>query len=241
MNLRARCGVCYLAAMAVFFAAACGGAKPTPVLAAAPAVPSEALMRFLALGDSYTIGESVATAERWPVQLAARMRDEGVYIENPHIIATTGWTTDELADALARKNPQGPFNLVTLLIGVNNQYRGRDLNEYRAQFAALLERAIALAGGDPQRVVVLSIPDWGVTPFAANRHPETVSGEINAFNAVNAEETARLGARYVDITPSSRQAANDPTLLAGDGLHPSGKMYAAWTALALPEALAAVE
>ena len=198
-------------------------------------------MRFLALGDSYTIGESVAAADRWPVQLAARLRDEGVYMENPIIIATTGWTTDELAAAIERKNPQGPFDLVSLLIGVNNQYRGRDLNEYRQQFVSLLEQAIGFAGGDPQRVIVLSIPDWGVTPFAANRHRETVSGEINAFNAVNAEETARLGARYVDITPISRQAVDDPELIAGDGLHPSGKMYTAWAEEALPAALAALD
>jgi lysophospholipase L1-like esterase len=198
-------------------------------------------MRFLALGDSYTIGESVAPAERWPVQLAKRMRDEGITIENPTLIATTGWTTDELADAIARQNPTGPYDLVSLLIGVNNQYRGRDLDEYRTQFAALLEQAIALAGGDPQHVIVLSIPDWGVTPFAANRHAERVTSEIDAFNTVNADETARLGARYVDITPISREAATDPALIAGDGLHPSGKMYTAWTELVLPEALAAVE
>lgn len=198
-------------------------------------------MRFLALGDSYTIGESVDAAERWPVQLAQRLRAEGVDMEDPLIIATTGWTTDELAAGIARGSPQGPYALVSLLIGVNNQYRGRDLNEYRQEFVSLLERAIALAGGQPQHVIVLSIPDWGVTPFAANRHRERVSGEINAFNAVNAEEAARLGARYVDITPISRQAAADPDLLAGDGLHPSGKMYTAWTELVLPEALAAVE
>jgi lysophospholipase L1-like esterase len=198
-------------------------------------------MRFLALGDSYTIGESVPAAERWPMQLARRLREAGVYMENPLIIAATGWTTDELADALAQRDPRGPFELVSLLIGVNNQYRGRDLEEYRAQFAALLQQAIGLAGGDPRRVLVLSIPDWGVTPFAANRHPEQIAGEINAFNAVNAEETARLGARYVDVTPSSRQATTDPNLIAGDGLHPSGKLYTAWTELVLPEALAALE
>ena len=198
-------------------------------------------MRLLALGDSYTIGEGVAAADRWPVQLAKLMRAEGINLENPTIIATTGWTTDELAAAIDRKTPQGPYDLVSLLIGVNNQYRGRDLNEYRAQFAGLLTQAIALAGGDPQRVLVLSIPDWGVTPFAANRHRKTVSGEINAYNAVNAEETLRLGARYIDITPISRQAADDPSLLADDGLHPSGRMYTAWASLVLPEALAALE
>lgn len=198
-------------------------------------------MRFLALGDSYTIGESVAAADRWPVQLVARLRGEGIAMDDPVIIATTGWTTDELANGITRQNPQGTFDLVSLLIGVNNQYRGRALYEYRQQFVSLLEQAITFAGGDPRRVLVLSIPDWGVTPFAADRHRETVSGEINAFNLVNAEETARLGARYVDITPISRQAAGDPALLAGDGLHPSGKMYTAWTELALPAALAAVE
>ena len=197
-------------------------------------------MRFLALGDSYTIGESVPAPERWPVQLAARLREAGVPMENPLIIATTGWTTDELADGITRRDPQGPFELVSLLIGVNNQYRGRGVDEYRAQFAALLEQAIALAGGDPRRVLVLSIPDWSVTPFAADRQRTSVAAAIDQFNAVNAAETARRGARYVDITPTSRQAAADPTLITEDGLHPSGKMYSAWTELVLPEALEAV-
>lgn len=197
-------------------------------------------MRFLALGDSYTVGEGVDLDERWPVQLAARLRAEGVPLDDPTIIATTGWTTDELAAGIARAKPTGPYDLVSLLIGVNNQYRGRDLDEYRQEFAALLGQAVAFAGGDPRRVIVVSIPDWGVTPFAASRHRERVTGEINAFNAVNAGEAARLGARYVDITPLSRQAAADRTLLAGDGLHPSGKMYTAWTELMLPEAMEAV-
>ena len=197
-------------------------------------------MRFLALGDSYTIGESVPPPERWPVQLAGRLREAGVPMENPLIIATTGWTTDELADGITRRDPQGPFELVSLLIGVNNQYRGRGVDEYRAQFAALLEQAIALAGGDPRRVLVLSIPDWSVTPFAADRQRTSVAAAIDQFNAVNAAETARRGARYVDITPTSRQAAADPTLITEDGLHPSGKMYSAWTELVLPEALEAV-
>lgn len=198
-------------------------------------------MRYLALGDSYTIGEGVAEAERWPVQLARRARAAGVPLEAPAVIATTGWTTDELAAAILREQPQGPYALVTLLIGVNNQYRGRGVEEYREQFTDLLTQSIELAGGDPGRVIVLSIPDWGVTPFAANRQPKRVSGAINAFNAVNAEETARLGARYIDITSISRQAAGDPALLAGDGLHPSGRMYSLWANLALPEALAALE
>jgi len=195
-------------------------------------------MQFLALGDSYTIGESVAPEERWPVQLRALLRAEGLDIGDPTLIATTGWTTDELSAAIDRANPQGAFDLVSLLIGVNNQYRGRGQDEYREQFAALLQRAIGFAGGNPARVLVLSIPDWGVTPFAARleRDPAAVAADIDAFNAINRAETERPGAHYVDVTPFSREAAHDPSLLADDGLHPSGRMYAEWARLALPAA-----
>jgi len=195
-------------------------------------------MQFLALGDSYTIGESVAPEERWPVQLGALLRAEGLDIGDPTLIATTGWTTDELSAAIARAKPQGAFDLVSLLIGVNNQYRGRGQDEYREQFAALLQRAIGFAGGNPARVLVLSIPDWGVTPFAARleRDPAAVAADIDAFNAINRAETERPGAHYVDVTPFSREAAHDPSLLADDGLHPSGRMYAEWARLALPAA-----
>jgi lysophospholipase L1-like esterase len=199
-------------------------------------------MQFLALGDSYTIGESVAPEERWPVQLGALLRAEGLDVGDPTLIATTGWTTDELSAAIDRANPQGAFDLVSLLIGVNNQYRGRGQDEYRAQFAALLQRAIGFAGGNPARVLVLSIPDWGVTPFAARleRDPAAVAADIDAFNAINRAETERPGAHYVDVTPFSREAAHDPSLLADDGLHPSGRMYAEWARLALPAARAAL-
>ena len=199
-------------------------------------------MQFLALGDSYTIGESVAPEERWPVQLGALLRAEGLDIGDPTLIATTGWTTDELSAAIDRANPQGAFDLVSLLIGVNNQYRGRGQDEYREQFAALLQRAIGFAGGNPARVLVLSIPDWGVTPFAARleRDPAAVAADIDAFNAINRAETECPGAHYVDVTPFSREAAHDPSLLADDGLHPSGRMYAEWARLALPAARAAL-
>jgi len=195
-------------------------------------------MQFLALGDSYTIGESVAPEERWPVQLATLLRAEGLDVGDPTLIATTGWTTDELSAAIDRANPQGAFDLVSLLIGVNNQYRGRGQDEYREQFAVLLQRAIGFAGGNPARVLVLSIPDWGVTPFAARleRDPAAVAADIDAFNAINRAETERPGAHYVDVTPFSREAAHDPSLLADDGLHPSGRMYAEWARLALPAA-----
>ena len=195
-------------------------------------------MQFLALGDSYTIGESVTPEERWPVQLATLLRAEGLDVGDPTLIASTGWTTDELSAAIDRANPQGTFDLVSLLIGVNNQYRGRGQDEYREQFAALLQRAIGFAGGNPARVLVLSIPDWGVTPFAARleRDPAAVAADIDAFNAINRAETERPGAHYVDVTPFSREAAHDPSLLADDGLHPSGRMYAEWARLALPAA-----
>lgn len=198
-------------------------------------------MNYLALGDSYTIGEGVAADERWPHQLAALLRADGLALSDPQIIATTGWTTDELSAAIDRANPQGTYELVSLLIGVNNQYRGRDREEYRAQFAALLARAIAFAGGDPSRVVVLSIPDWGVTPFAALRDRAAIASEIDAFNAINRDEADKAGVHYVDVTPISRQAAQEPSLLAADGLHPSGTMYAAWAALALPVAKQALK
>ncbi len=199
-------------------------------------------MRYLALGDSYTIGEGVPEAERWPVQLVARLRAAGLPVSTPQLIARSGWTTDELAEAVAQAAPVGPFDLVSLLIGVNNQYRHRSLEEYRQQFGDLLAQAIALAGGQAQRVLVLSIPDWGVTPFALEmrRDPARVAAEIDAFNAVNEEETRLRGAEYVNVTAVSRQAMHNPNLLAEDGLHPSGLMYAEWVRLALPVALAAM-
>ncbi|MEO8296025.1 MAG: SGNH/GDSL hydrolase family protein [Gemmatimonadota bacterium] len=193
------------------------------------------LLRILCLGDSYTIGESVAGTERWPVQLVAQLRARGIDVPDPVIIAKTGWTTGDLNAAIDETQPQGPFELVTLLIGVNNQYRGLSPGEYRAEFRALLSRAIGFAGGRANHVIVLSIPDWGVTPFAASRDRLRIGRDIDAYNSVNQEETARLGAAYVDITPISREAANAPSLTAPDGLHPSGEMYRLWAEIVYPE------
>lgn len=186
--------------------------------------------RFLALGDSYTIGEGVAASGRWPVQLVAALRGSGIAIGEPEIVATTGWTTDELAAAMDRHAFAPPYDLVTLLIGVNNQYRGRDLGNYRSEFRALLERAIALAGGRAQHVVVVSIPDWGVTKFGrgSGRDVAAIAREIDAFNAANAEIAAALHARYADVTRASRAGGEAPDLLVDDGLHPSATMYARW-------------
>jgi len=192
---------------------------------------------FLALGDSYTIGESVDATLRWPVQLAQALQREGIPTREPVIIAQTGWTTKELAGGIEEAGLSGAYDLVSLLIGVNNQYRGRALEEYRHQFLDLLSQAIGFAGGDPQRVVVLSIPDWSVTPFAEGRDREQIGGEIDAFNRIKRNESEAAGVRYVDVTGISREAANDPSLVAEDGLHPSGTMYSRWAGAALPIAM----
>lgn len=191
-------------------------------------------LRILALGDSYTIGESVGESERWPIQLAAELRKRGRILAEPAIIAHTGWTTLELDAGMNRAKPQGPYDMVTLLIGVNDQFRGGSADAYRAPFRAMLARAIALAGGNPARVVVLSIPDWGVTPFAGAEHAEAIGKAIDQFNQVNREETAAAGCAYVDITPISREAKTNKELLAKDSLHPSGAMYRRWVEAALP-------
>jgi lysophospholipase L1-like esterase len=195
-------------------------------------------MNFLALGDSYTIGEGVAPEQRWPDRLAAALRREGISLETPRVIAATGWTTDELAAAIDAAEPLGPWNFVTLLVGVNNQYRGRSVDEYREQFEALLRRAIAPAEGRTGRVLVLSIPDWGSTRFGAEsgRDLARVSRELDAFNAAARDTCASLGVAFVDITAVSRERGNEPAMLAGDGLHPSAAMHALWADAALPVA-----
>jgi lysophospholipase L1-like esterase len=228
----------YLVCMALFLGACQPGdslvQERVKEMANSPIPTPAATVRILALGDSYTIGEGVPARERWPVQLVGLLRQHDFSVEEPEIIARTGWTTGELHRALEDAELSPPYDLVTLLIGVNNQYRGYPQDEYREQFAALLQAAIGYAGGRAQRVLVLSIPDWGVTPYAEGRDRQRIAGEIDAFNQVNREETELAGALYLDITPLSRRAAEDVSLLAGDGLHPSGKMYAAWAEMALP-------
>lgn len=204
-------------------------------------------MRYLALGDSYTIGESVAAEQRWPVQLSAGLRELGLAVADPDIVARTGWTTDELDRAIDAAveagEVSGEYQLVSLLIGVNNQYRGRSVESHLPEFEALLQRAIGYAGGKPQRVIVLSIPDWGVTPFAAaqKRDAAEVARSIDAYNAAQRAVCARLGVAWIDITPGTREASARPELLAADGLHPSGIDYARWAAKALPVARQALQ
>jgi len=195
-------------------------------------------LSYLALGDSYTIGEGVPEAGRWPHQLARALRAEGIALDDPLTIATTGWTTDELDAAIDAADPRGPFDFASLLVGVNNQYRGRDVDDYAAGFAALLARAIGFAGGRPGRVLVLSIPDWGVTPFAAasGRDTAAIARELDAYNAAARRVCDARGVAFVDITAASRARGAEPQMLAADGLHPSGSMYSEWTRLALPVA-----
>ncbi len=187
---------------------------------------------LLCLGDSYTIGEAVEEQERFPVQAVELLKQQNILFEKPVIIAKTGWTTDELSAAVQEQNIQQTFNFVTLLIGVNNQYRQCNLENYRTGFTALLQTAIQYAGGNRNRVYVLSIPDWGVTPFTAqdtkHRTPQQIAAEIDAFNAINREVATQQQVHYIDITPHSRKALTQPELIASDGLHPSGFMYKEW-------------
>ena len=192
-------------------------------------------LKYLALGDSYTIGESVETTLRYPVQIADSLKKRGYLVEPPEIIAVTGWTTSDLKAGIKAADPKGPYDLVSLLIGVNNQYRGMDINIYRTEFGELLDQSIHFAGNDTGRVIVLSIPDWGVTRFASGRDREKIAREIDQYNAINKEITLSRGIVWLDVTAISRLAEQDETLIAGDGLHPSGRMYTEWVRVAVPE------
>jgi lysophospholipase L1-like esterase len=183
--------------------------------------------KFLALGDSYTIGESVPDNERWPVQLVRALNAQGKEFDDPEIIATTGWRTDDLKKAIEGRNPPRDFDLVSLLIGVNNQYQGKSPDDYRAEFEDLLQMAISFAAGKKENVFVLSIPDYGFTPFGEEKQ-KTISPAIDAFNAINNAIAEALQVSYIDVTSISRMGLSDTALVASDGLHPSGKMYREW-------------
>ncbi|MEO8365249.1 MAG: SGNH/GDSL hydrolase family protein [Pseudoxanthomonas sp.] len=205
----------------------------------APPLSQPTELRYLALGDSYTIGEGVSESGRWPLQLAYALRADGLPMANPRIIAQTGWTTDELDAAIDAVHPLAEYDLVSLQIGVNNQYRGRGVDEYRAQFSGLLERAIGFAQWRREHVLVLSIPDWGVTPFAKreSRNATRIGDEIDAYNHAAHEVCVKRGIVFIDITAISRARGTEPRMMVEDGLHPSAAMYQEWTRLALPAAL----
>ena len=185
-------------------------------------------LNYLALGDSYTIGQSVEVADRFPVILANDLKSKGLEFNAPLIIAKTGWTTDELEAGIFDADIQGTFDLVTLLIGVNNQYRGRSVEEFALQFEKLLTQAISFAGDDINKVIVVSIPDWGVSPFAEGRNREKIAMEIDLFNSTKKEICEAKNVKFVDITPISRLALNNSIFIAEDGLHFSGAMHQKW-------------
>lgn len=189
---------------------------------------------YLALGDSYTIGQSVGITERFPAQTNTLLKSTGIKMAEPRYIATTGWRTNDLAAAINSQNPQGPFDVVSLLIGVNDQYQLRDTNGYRERFRQLLLKSISLAGNKRNHVFVLSIPDYSVTPFAASSDTAFIRIQIDQFNAINRQVTTMESCNYLDITASTREAAYDLSLLASDRLHPSGKEYGKWAGWLAP-------
>lgn len=193
---------------------------------------------FLALGDSYTIGVSVDQAESWPFQLVNKLSSEGIVMAPPRIIAENGWTTTDLKNAINEAALDFPYDWVSLLIGVNNQYDGKSIADFRNEFEQLLSQAILFAGSKKERVFVVSIPDWGKTPFAKDRDREQIASEIDNFNQVIYESCARAGVIFIDITPLSRTIDIHPEYIAEDGLHPSGLQYKAWTEQIIPQFLA---
>jgi lysophospholipase L1-like esterase len=206
-----------------------------------PSVTSE--KRYLALGDSYTIGHGELTEQSFPFLLQLALQNLNIPFKSaPKVIARTGWTCDELSAAIAGDSTLvPPYDIVTLLIGVNDQYRGYDINLYNGRFAKLVDKAIELAGNRADKVIVLSIPDYGVTPFGRQRNSAKISAEIDAYNAINQTVAAQKAVHYIHITDISRQAGADSTLLVSDKLHPSGRMYRMWVDRMLPKALEIVK
>jgi lysophospholipase L1-like esterase len=189
----------------------------------------DTVFSYLALGDSYTIGQSVNVADRYPNQTTALLLKDSIKFFPPEIIAQTGWTTTNLLNKINTSPPaKKTYDIVTLLIGVNNQYQGLSQQQYRTEFTSLLNRSIQYTNNNAKRVIVLSIPDYSVTPYASGSDKIKIASEIDAFNMINKEISLTAGVGYLDITPSTRMAATDPELVAYDGLHPSGKEYAKW-------------
>jgi lysophospholipase L1-like esterase len=225
--------------VSVLSISSCVPATSTPEIqeSATPEVQkSDMKTRFLALGDSYTIGQGVPERDRWPNQLIDLLNEKG-FSTDLTIIARSGWTTADLWYGLEKVNPQGTYDLVTLLIGVNDQFRGYPIDVYREDFQFMLRKAIEYTDGNADRVIVLSIPDYGYTPASSGRDIEGISLEIDAFNAVNRDEAEKAGSYYVDVTTISRMASDDFELTTGDRLHPSGKMYAMWVKKVYPVVL----
>jgi lysophospholipase L1-like esterase len=196
------------------------------------ATQNDTTKTYLALGDSYTIGQSVIEKDRYPVQTAGLLNNAGFKFKPPEIIATTGWTTVNLASGINSHHfADSVYDIVTLLIGVNDQYQGSTLSEYEQQFIKLVQQSIVLAGGKPTHVIILSIPDYSVTPFASSSNKTLIASEIDSFNVINKQISGSYHTNYINVTGESRKAANDPSLIASDGLHFSGKEYAIWAGM----------
>lgn len=189
---------------------------------------------YLALGDSYTVGESISKKHTWPKQLVDSLKKRNIFLSEPRIIAKTGWTTDELKKAINDSSLDYPYDWVSLLIGVNNQYRGRDLDEFKLQFESLLLEAIAFSGNRKERVFVISIPDWGSMPFAKDRDPNKIAIEIDNFNQIIYEVCAFENIKFIDITPITRNIYSNPNWIAKDSLHPSKEQYSKWVEKIIP-------
>jgi len=199
--------------------------------------PPEAI-RYLALGDSYTIGQGVGESSRWPNQLSTQLILNGIDVEETRIIAQTGWKTDQLLDAIEQENPTG-FNLVSLLIGVNNQFNNQSLQAFRPQFDQVLNKAIDLSGPDGE-VFVVSIPDYGVTPFGS-ANAEEIAQELDEYNTYIQSKCEEFGIPFINITEISRNLGDSDGALASDNLHPSGFQYSLWVDEILPVVLELLE
>ncbi len=193
-------------------------------------------LRILALGDSYTIGQGVDKDERWAEQLAQALRSQGIDVADPVLIAQSGWTSGNLLFQVERKNFKEPFDLVTVMIGANDQFQNRNTDFFRTDISQLIKLAVALTGGDPSKILILSIPDWGRSPSARGQDTEAISQDIDRYNAVIAELANKNNIEYLDITELTRSGSG-PTLYAGDGLHPSGNVYASWVVSILPHVI----
>jgi len=234
--------IALITSLMVGWAVACIKHNANPVMAAAPDTAASVIypplpkdsLTYLALGDSYTIGQAVNARDRYPTQAVTRLRAGNMPYNDPDIIAVTGWTTADLLAALPDTAPSPPYHIVSLLIGVNNQYLGLGQSLYRDQFVTLLQRSIRMAGNRPSHVIVLSIPDYSVTPFARGRDRASIAAEIDSFNSINREVSLAYQVRYMDVTGESRKAAYDPSLIARDSLHFSGKEYAIWAGMMEP-------
>lgn len=216
----------------------CHPQSEAPVI---PQLPAGNPFAILALGDSYTKGQSVPWKQNFPNQLYDSLKAEFPGLASPKIIAQTGWRTDDLQDAIAAAADEigkDTFQLVTLCIGVNNQYQHADFDSYKTEFESLLQYALARAGGRKERVMVISIPDWAYTPYGQqfSTHPEYISADIDRYNAANLAIAMAYGVQYQNITPISRNGLEQPELVAPDGLHPSAQQYAAWVHQILPGA-----